>query len=215
MLDIKTYKTIIFDCDGVILNSNKVKEDAFYQNVLPYGKLAAQQLLQYHLKFGGKSRYDKFDYFFSNILKRRPEKNETSQLLNLFAEKVRTALLECEVAKGIDRLRLKTSKSKWMIVSGGDQRELRDVFSVRSIADYFDGGIYGSPDNKEIILERETGIGNIVFPALFIGDSKYDYEVSKMFNMDFIFVYQWSTFNEWKGFFKDKKVMIIDSISNL
>ena len=29
MIEISKYKSLIFDCDGVILNSNKIKTDAF------------------------------------------------------------------------------------------------------------------------------------------------------------------------------------------
>lgn len=55
-----------------------------------------------------------------------------------------------------------------LIVSGGDQAELRDVFSQRGISEWFDGGIFGSPDSKDEILARELANGNIDQPALFV-----------------------------------------------
>ena len=65
-IDITNYKTIVFDCDGVILNSNKIKIDVFYDVAINFGASAsqAQALVDYHVKFGGVSRYRKFDYFF-------------------------------------------------------------------------------------------------------------------------------------------------------
>ena len=39
---ITDYASLVFDCDGVVLNSNKVKTEAFYQAVLPYGEAAAR-----------------------------------------------------------------------------------------------------------------------------------------------------------------------------
>lgn len=57
------YKTLVFDCDRVILNSNKVKTEAFYQSALAYGEQAAQALVEYHIANGGISRYKKFAYF--------------------------------------------------------------------------------------------------------------------------------------------------------
>ncbi len=41
------YKSLIFDCDGVVLNSNKAKTEAFYKAALPYGEQAASALVEY------------------------------------------------------------------------------------------------------------------------------------------------------------------------
>ena len=30
-MDFKKYNSIVFDCDGVLINSNKIKSDAFYE----------------------------------------------------------------------------------------------------------------------------------------------------------------------------------------
>ena len=49
--------TSFFDCDGVILNSNKVKTNAFYKIALEYGDESAKKLVNYHIKNGGISRY--------------------------------------------------------------------------------------------------------------------------------------------------------------
>ncbi|NLC22432.1 MAG: HAD family hydrolase, partial [Halomonadaceae bacterium] len=34
--ELKAYLTLVFDCDGVVLDSNRVKTEAFYQATLPY-----------------------------------------------------------------------------------------------------------------------------------------------------------------------------------
>ncbi|UQB43268.1 hypothetical protein JX580_05170 [Thiomicrospira microaerophila] len=41
-----------------------------------------------------------------------------------------------------------TPRANWLIVSGGDQQELRGVFAARDLAKYFEGGIFGSPETK-------------------------------------------------------------------
>ena len=53
---IKEYKTIIFDCDGVILNSNKIKTQAFYETAKKYGHEFAQRLVEHHLLNSGMSQ---------------------------------------------------------------------------------------------------------------------------------------------------------------
>ncbi|MDP3308950.1 MAG: HAD family hydrolase, partial [Methylotenera sp.] len=64
-LDITKYKTIVFDCDGVVLDSNVVKTEAYFRTAKNLGAtdLQAQALVDYHVKLGGISRYHKFDYY--------------------------------------------------------------------------------------------------------------------------------------------------------
>ena len=71
---------------------------------------------------------------------------------------------------------------------GGDQEEIIRLFSRKSLLKYFDVGIFGSPDSKEEIVARELKKSTGQSPALFIGDSKYDYQVAKKNNLDFIFL---------------------------
>ncbi|MBU2964991.1 HAD hydrolase-like protein [Amphritea sp. 2_MG-2023] len=186
------YKTLVFDCDGVVLNSNKVKTEAFYQAALPYGQPAAQALVDFHLERGGISRYEKFEWFLSTVVP-GVEGPDYKTLLKSYAEEVMHGLLRCEVAD-LALLRKKNLDANWLIVSGGDQDELRDIFNKRNLISFFDGGIFGSPDNKSEILEREIAAGNINYPALFLGDSQYDFESAKQAKLDFMFVSGWS---EW------------------
>ncbi len=193
--DIGNYNTLIFDCDGVILNSNRVKTDAFYQAALPYGEAAAQAMVDYHVANGGVSRYLKFAHFLEQLVPEyaagRSGPN-LDELLEHYANAVLEGLLSCEVAPGLQKLRELTPNTRWLIVSGGDQAELRHVFAKRGLADLFDSGIYGSPDTKDEILARELQNGTIQTPALFLGDSQYDYESANRARMDFCFVSEWS-----------------------
>ncbi len=80
------------------------------------------------------------------------------------------------------------TNSNWLIVSGGDQNELREVFRSRDLFNLFDVGIFGSTVSKDNIFQRELDNGNIKRPALFLGDSKYDFQVSKSAELDFLFI---------------------------
>lgn len=197
---IEDYATLVFDCDGVVLCSNKVKTEAFFKTALPFGEAPARALVDYHVANGGISRYKKFAYFIDQILPSYlPDGVEASLdiLLDNYASTVRLGLLKSEVAPGLQSLREKTPDARWLIVSGGDQEELRDVFTQRGLADYFNGGIFGSPDTKDEILARELDIGNIHKPALFLGDSKYDFKAAAGAGLDFIFLSKWSEVSEW------------------
>jgi phosphoglycolate phosphatase-like HAD superfamily hydrolase len=123
-------------------------------------------------------------------------------LLN-FSKEVKKALLTCEVAKNINELRKRTKHAKWLVVSGGDQTELREVFSQRGLGEYFDGGIFGSPDDKDVILRNEKEKSNIVGKSLFLGDSMYDYQAARNADMDFIFLSKWTEVKHWSDVFID------------
>lgn len=212
-MKLDNYQTLVFDCDGVILNSNKVKTDAFFKAALPYGEAAARQLVEYHIERGGISRYKKFEWFLSNIVADN-QGPKIDQLLKAYANEVYEGLLTCDIAPGLDRLREKTEGANWLIVSGGDQNELRKIFHNRKINHFFDK-IFGSPDSKETILSREKEIGSLNYPALFIGDSRYDHIAASTVELDFIFLSGWSEFSDWKNYCETNKILHLKSISEL
>ena len=211
-LAISKYKSLVFDCDGVILNSNKIKTEAFYDVAKVYGHEPALALKNYHIKNGGISRYAKFEYLLSTILDKELNQSDLKKLLDDFSYEVNKSLLSCEVATGLEELKNLTPYANWLIVSGSDQSELRELFNKRSLKKYFEGGIFGSPDNKEAILAREIDTGNIVKPALFIGDSVYDYNASHAAGLDFVFVSQWTEVENYQGWCLEKRIPIFENI---
>ena len=54
---------IVFDCDGVIMESVECKTRAFGRTVENHGPEAVAQLVEYHLAHGGVSRFEKFRWF--------------------------------------------------------------------------------------------------------------------------------------------------------
>lgn len=192
------YQTLVFDCDGVILNSNKTKTEAFYRVALPYGEKYAQDLVEYHINHGGISRYQKFAWFIECIL--QDSAVSLDELLVNYATEVKKALMTCEIADGLQELREQTNHTNWLICSGGDQAELREIFFARGLSPLFDGGIFGSPDDKKLILSREIECGNIGMPALFLGDSRYDYESAQSVGLDFVFLTRWTEFGNWQSY---------------
>lgn len=191
-IDLDKYSTFIFDCDGVLLNSNKIKTQAFFDTALPYGSENAQRLVEHHVLHGGVSRYRKFSWFVEDLL---GENNPglVEQLVSTYAQKVIKELERCDSAP-LNEIRAKFASTNWMVASGGDQSELRKVFDVRSLTPLFDLGIFGSPDDKSEIIEREIVSNSLQAKAVLFGDSKYDFEVAKQFGIDFVYVSSWS---EW------------------
>lgn len=211
-MKLSDYSTIAFDCDGVILNSNRVKTNAFYDAALPYGESNAEALKKYHTQNGGVSRFKKFQWFVDSFVKETLRDEAYEQLLTRYADIVEEGLLNCEFNKDLYELKKITPDTKWLIVSGGSQSELRTLFEKRDLANFFEGGIYGSPDSKEYIFERELRENNINGPALFIGDSKYDYFSSNKYGLDFIFLSQWTEVDNWKSFCEENGIRHVEHL---
>jgi phosphoglycolate phosphatase-like HAD superfamily hydrolase len=207
--------TLIFDCDGVILDSNPVKTEAFRQVGASYGDAAAAALVRFHVTHGGVSRYRKFEHFLSEILYRPATEAAVGELAARYGECVFQSLLDCPLAGGLAELRELTATSRWLIVSGGDQQELRKVFAQRGIAAWFDGGIYGSPANKDEILSRVFSGRGSSHPSLFIGDSRYDHEAAVRAGCDFVFVRRWTEFGGWQAYCEDNAIVCIDEVAEL
>jgi len=158
-------------------------------------------MVEYQVGNGGISRYHKFEHFTTSIVPGRTGPTLDS-LLKSYAEVTLFGLMNCTVAPGLVELRQQTPDATWMIASGGDQSELRTVFERRGIGDLFDGGIYGSPEPKNKIVSRLQKEGTLCSPALFLGDSVYDYRVAADAGLDFLFVSGWSEVQDWPEFVK-------------
>lgn len=216
-IELKKYKAIVFDCDGVILDSNVVKTEAYFRTAKNLGATdkQAQALVDYHVKLGGISRYHKFDWYVREILKQTATEKAIQIFLDEFSRELEVGLMHCTIADGLQKLRDTTSDAKWMILSGGDQQEIRDLFKKRNLADLFDGGLFGSPDDKDTVLAREKANGNLQLPALFIGDSKYDHQSSTAADLDFIFVSDWTEVPDWQKFCTENNIKVLPNISLL
>ena len=214
-MNLERYSSLVFDCDGVVLNSNKLKTQAFYQAALPYGEAPAKALVDYHVANGGISRYRKFAYFLSHLVPRNVDGPGLDKLLQVYASKVREGLMACESDPALLLLRELTPSKSWFIVSGGDQAELREIFSARGLDHLFDGGIFGSPDSKDEILSRELQAGRILRPGLFIGDSRYDHQASVNAGLDFVFIKQWTEFHEWQSYCEIHKIGTANNLQDL
>lgn len=209
------YSNVIFDCDGVILNSNKIKSDAFYQTVLNFGfkKSDANTLLDYHKKNLGISRYEKFAWFLGDFLK-ESKMTLKDQMIKVYSQIVFAKLIKCEIFHNLDLLYSLMRPSKWFVVSGSDKNELNEIFKLRGISNYFKQ-IYGSPKNKFQIISECLNSNMIDSNTIFFGDSDYDYKVSNYFGFDFIFLTEWTDLDNYEEYCNNNSITYFDNLSNI
>jgi HAD superfamily hydrolase (TIGR01549 family) len=216
MKNLNQYSTLIFDCDGVILNSNFQKIEAYRNAAIKFGADTneADALVKHHIELTGISRNIKFHYFLETIMGRKATEEDMNFLFKNLNSEVISLLKNCEITLGLEELKNQTQGTPWMIASGGDQEELRHLFSDKNINHFFDGGIFGSPKSKHQIIESHLPKKNFL-PALFLGDSLYDIKTAKKYNLDFIFVSDWTDLENWKSICKTYSVESIKTIGDL
>ena len=180
-------KAIIFDFDGVIINSVKIKDNAFKQVVKNYPKKVKNLFFKYHRKNLGKSRYMKFEYLLKTLIKEKYKKKDIEDLSNKFNKIILNKIIRLKLNRGVlSFLKKNKSKFKYFISSGTPEKELKYIIKNKGIEKFF-SKIYGSPKEKykhieEIVKTFNLKKKNIVF----VGDGLSDLKAAKKMKLNFI-----------------------------
>jgi hypothetical protein len=89
------------------------------------------------------SRFKKFAYFLTDIAADSEHLPSLDELVNTYADMVRQGLFESQVEPHLQTIKHACPDSRWLIVSGGAEDELRWVFQEKGLSELFDGGIRG------------------------------------------------------------------------
>jgi phosphoglycolate phosphatase-like HAD superfamily hydrolase len=210
------YKYHLFDCDGVILNSNQIKSKVFHEITSSYSNQFADEATEYYKNTAGTPRVDKVYYFFEKLMKIEATEELIQEFLNSFNNTALNNLFVCDKITGVQSyLNSIKDNSKSFVVSGAPQDELRTILSKQELDHYFEeilGSPVKKPDNIESLLnDYQLDPKNCVF----YGDSKVDYLSASKFNIDFIFVSEKTEFKDYKDFFKDKDIRTIKNFNEL
>ena len=124
MKKIFDYDYYIFDCDGVVLNSNQIKNQAFRKSLSNQSIKNIKSFIDYHKKNGGISRYEKFQYFFNEINYVKNSKLIIQNCLEEYSNFLKTKLVKCPYVEGvIDFIkRLYELNKRIYVISGSDEK---------------------------------------------------------------------------------------------
>lgn len=180
-------KNILWDFDGVILDSMKVRDWGFIEIFKKFNKDEVDKLIEYHRENGGLSRYVKIRYFYENILERPIKKEEVLDYAENFSLLMKTKLTDKSnlIQDSVRFIQGKFNDYNFHIVSGSDQEELRFLCHELDLSKFF-LSIHGSPTAKKTLVKDL--ISNFNYDknkTILIGDSINDYDAAVKNDIDF------------------------------
>jgi HAD superfamily hydrolase (TIGR01549 family) len=173
----KKYDAIVFDFDGVLVESVDVKTQAFGALYAEYGDRIVEQVKAYHLIHGGVSRFEKFRYYHKVLLGKDLTQEEEVKLGDRFSQYVEDAVVEAVYVSGAyELLEANYQSTPLFVASGTPDQELKRIVSRRNMAHYF-VSVHGSPAKKGAIIQDI--LSKYDFDpdrVLMVGDAIADYE---------------------------------------
>jgi len=174
---LKKYDAIVFDFDGVLVESVDVKTRAFAALYAEYGEDIVEKVMAYHIQHGGVSRFDKFKHYHENLLDKPLTKEEEIVLGDRFSQYVEDAVVAAEYVKGAyEFLEQYYREIPFFVASATPDEELKRIVARRKMTNYF-VSVHGSPTKKaNIIKDILTKYGFSQDRVLMVGDAISDYE---------------------------------------
>ncbi len=182
------YKFILWDFDGVIIDSDKARVAGFIKVLENYPKDQVNLLLDFHSKNGGLSRYVKFRYFFEQIRSEQIHEDQVNELAEAFSKIMRVTLTSPQllIEDSCNFIHENYKKVPMHIVSGSDGNELRFLNEQLGLSQYFKT-INGSPVPKIKLVENLILAGEIdPNSTCLIGDAQNDFDAAKANGIDFL-----------------------------
>jgi beta-phosphoglucomutase-like phosphatase (HAD superfamily) len=178
-------KLIMMDFDGVILESNRIKDDAF-RHVFEGYPSQLEEIMAYHRRITGVIRFDKFRHVAMHILKIPYDQNQEDQWAKAFSKFALAQMNVCPFVEGaLDFLNYFYLKVPLYLLSATAPADLEWTLNARGLTHFFKK-TYATDQKKIItaeILKKEK-----VHPdqAVFIGDAMTDYDAAKACEVPFI-----------------------------
>lgn len=177
---LKKYQVILWDFDGVIMDSNSVRDLGFEKVLENYPSDSVQELMKFHHQNGGLSRYVKFRYFFEEVLKQSVSDEKIQELATSFSFIMRELLVNPNllIKDSLSFIESNFNNYKMHIVSGSDQNELRYLCQEMNLSKNFQS-IHGSPTAKKVLVKNVIEENNYLkSDCILIGDSINDYDAA-------------------------------------
>ncbi|MBN2771142.1 MAG: HAD hydrolase-like protein [Spirochaetes bacterium] len=177
-------KLLIYDFDGVLVNSNFLKKNTIKNVCLKYFKGSDDLLDELMLK-DGWTRYSLISEMVKIFNK---ELSYKEKILGEINDKLDQDMLF------VEKVVLPSKKLKdtyQVIVSASCDKSINKLVSTYQWSYFFDK-IYGSPRTKMQIITDEINL-KLYNEIILIGDSISDYNIAQKIQAEFIGIYSWSS----------------------
>lgn len=180
------YKAIVFDFDGVILESAEIKTHGF-RELFAHEPEHLDAIVRHHLDNLGISRFKKFEWVYRNLLRRPLPAAKAKQLGERYSALVYERALRCPMVPGAKQLLEGLhGKLPLFVASGTPQEELSRIVEHRSLGRYF-VEVCGSPESKESILLRLLAKHQLArSETVMVGDGLSDLEAAESTGIGFV-----------------------------
>jgi phosphoglycolate phosphatase-like HAD superfamily hydrolase len=180
-------RAIVFDFDGVVLESADVKTDAFVELFAAHGPEIAAQVKAHHLANLGISRFKKFAWIYEHLLGRAITDDESKALGDRFSALALEKILVAPFVPGAEAA-LAALAARWplFVASGTPDDELKLIVDRRGLAPRF-REVHGTPREKpEILRDLMARHGLATHETLFIGDGASDHKAAVATGVEFL-----------------------------
>lgn len=205
-------KAVIFDFDGVILDSATIKTEAFLELFDEYPE-HQKAIKGYHIEHQGITRYKKFEWIYSELLKKPYTEEVKEKLGEGFSALVFGKIMQAKTIPGaLDFLTtLRQNNIPGYIASGTPDAELEKILENRELSKYFKAA-YGSDISKEQAIDRIANDENLDYSELlFVGDAITDFRAAMSRNVPFVAVYS----EEMEGYWQEKNIKPVKNLMQI
>lgn len=189
MRQLLEYPAIALDCDGVVLDSNKIKITAMRRALELHPQIISgvNTAIHYFKNNFGKSRHYHVDIFLDKFLivdQSYSKSQLKDDIIEAYEKHLDSAYPNSDLVAGVTHF-LNEYKGIVFVASASDQSELRDLLPCKLAINRLN--IFGSPRCKaslikDILSQHSLGRDEL----LFIGDSVSDAQLALSLNLDFI-----------------------------
>ncbi|MFW3405392.1 HAD family hydrolase [Aliarcobacter butzleri] len=196
-------KNILWDFDGVIVDSMPIRDYGFRKIFDKYAKEIVEEFIKYHRINGGLSRFHKIKYFYNTLLNKEISEEQIQNYAEQFTIIMKEQLINKKylIEDSLNFIKLNHKNYNFHIVSGSEHNELNYICKKLDLVDYF-LSINGSPTPKndliKNLLEKEQ---YRIEETILVGDSFNDYEAANI-NGIYFYGYNNNELNEFTTYIK-------------
>ena len=180
-------RALVFDFDGVIIESEHIKTRAFRELYGEHGPEVVAAAVAHHEANGGISRRKKIRHCHATLLGIELDTARLEALCQRFSALVEDEVVGCDWVPGASEvLATHFGRRPMFVVSGTPQEELTRIIYRRGLARWFTEA-HGSPPEKAITVRSILARHDLDPGAvLFIGDAAADWRAARQTEVRFI-----------------------------